>query len=64
MHTWLNNNPTVIVLLNSQGVLMRTTDANRIRQWVEDTQQTQLSRQECSKPRPGRFLAGGRYTAC
>ena len=63
MHTWLNNNPTVIVLLNSQGVLMRTTDANRIRQWVEDTQQTRLS-QECSKPRPGRFLAGGRYTAC
>lgn len=63
MHTQLNNNPTIIVLLNSQGVLMRTTDANRIRQWTEDTQKTRLS-QECSKPRPGRFLAGGRYAVC
>ena len=35
MHTWLNNKPTVIVLLDSWGKMTRIGDANRIKRWVE-----------------------------
>ena len=35
MQAWLNDRPTVIVLLNSWGRLTRIGDANRIKRWVE-----------------------------
>ena len=35
MHTWLNNKPTIIVLLDSWGKMTRIGDANRIKRWVE-----------------------------
>ncbi|OHC63078.1 MAG: peptidase S11 [Rhodocyclales bacterium GWA2_65_20] len=35
MHTWLNNKPIIIVLLDSWGKLTRIGDANRIKRWVE-----------------------------
>jgi len=35
MQAWLNNKPTIIVLLDSLGKMTRLGDANRIKQWVE-----------------------------
>ena len=35
MQAWLNNKPTIIVLLDSWGKLTRIGDANRIKCWVE-----------------------------
>jgi serine-type D-Ala-D-Ala endopeptidase (penicillin-binding protein 7) len=35
MQAWMNNRPTIIVLLDSQGRLTRIGDANRIRRWME-----------------------------
>ncbi|MDO9600711.1 MAG: peptidase, partial [Rhodocyclaceae bacterium] len=35
MLTWLNNKPTIIVLLDSWGKLTRVGDANRIKRWME-----------------------------
>ncbi|MBS3935487.1 MAG: D-alanyl-D-alanine endopeptidase [Sulfuritalea sp.] len=35
MQAWVNDRPTVIVLLNSWGRLTRIGDANRIKRWVE-----------------------------
>lgn len=35
MQAWLNNKPTIIVLLDSWGKLTRIGDANRIKKWVE-----------------------------
>jgi len=35
MQTWLDNRPTIIVLLDSWGKLTRIGDAKRIRQWLE-----------------------------
>lgn len=35
MQAWLNNRPTIIVLLDSLGKMTRIGDANRIRQWME-----------------------------
>jgi D-alanyl-D-alanine endopeptidase (penicillin-binding protein 7) len=35
MQAWLNNKPTIIVLLDSWGKLTRIGDANRIKRWVE-----------------------------
>jgi D-alanyl-D-alanine endopeptidase (penicillin-binding protein 7) len=35
MHTWLNNKPTIIVLLDSWGKMTRIGDAMRIKRWVE-----------------------------
>jgi D-alanyl-D-alanine endopeptidase (penicillin-binding protein 7) len=35
MQAWMNNRPTIIVLLDSQGKLTRIGDANRIRRWME-----------------------------
>ena len=35
MHAWLNNKPTIIVLLDSLGKMTRIGDANRIKRWVE-----------------------------
>jgi D-alanyl-D-alanine endopeptidase (penicillin-binding protein 7) len=35
MHTWINNKPTIIVLLDSWGKMTRIGDANRIKRWVE-----------------------------
>ena len=37
MQAWMNNRPTIIVLLDSQGRLTRIGDANRIRRWIEHT---------------------------
>ncbi|MBI3524043.1 MAG: D-alanyl-D-alanine endopeptidase [Betaproteobacteria bacterium] len=37
MQAWLNNKPTIIVLLDSLGKLTRIADANRIKRWVEHT---------------------------
>jgi D-alanyl-D-alanine endopeptidase (penicillin-binding protein 7) len=36
MQAWLNNKPTIIVLLDSWGRLTRIGDANRIKRWVEN----------------------------
>lgn len=35
MQTWLDNRPTIIVLLDSWGKLTRIGDAKRIRQWLK-----------------------------
>ena len=35
MQAWLNNKPTIIVLLDSAGRMTRIGDANRIKRWVE-----------------------------
>ena len=35
MQAWLNNKPTIIVLLDSAGRMTRIGDANRITRWVE-----------------------------
>ena len=35
MQAWLDNKPTIIVLLDSWGRLTRIGDANRIKRWVE-----------------------------
>ena len=35
MQAWLNNKPTIIVLLDSLGKMTRIGDANRIKRWVE-----------------------------
>jgi D-alanyl-D-alanine endopeptidase (penicillin-binding protein 7) len=35
MQVWLNNKPTIIVLLDSWGKMTRIGDANRIKRWVE-----------------------------
>ena len=35
MQAWVNNKPTIIVLLDSAGKLTRIGDANRIRRWIE-----------------------------
>lgn len=35
MQAWLNNKPTIIVLLDSLGKMTRLGDANRIKHWVE-----------------------------
>ncbi|MFY9329481.1 MAG: D-alanyl-D-alanine endopeptidase [Georgfuchsia sp.] len=37
MQVWLNNKPTIIVLLDSWGRLTRVGDANRIRRWIESS---------------------------
>ena len=36
MQAWLNNKPTIIVLLDSLGKMTRIGDANRIKRWVEN----------------------------
>lgn len=35
MQAWINNKPTIIVLLDSWGRMTRIGDANRIKRWVE-----------------------------
>jgi len=35
MQAWLNNKPTIIVLLDSWGKMTRIGDANRIKHWIE-----------------------------
>jgi D-alanyl-D-alanine endopeptidase (penicillin-binding protein 7) len=35
MQAWLNDKPTIIVLLDSWGKLTRIGDANRIKRWIE-----------------------------
>lgn len=35
MQTWINNKPTIIVLLDSWGKMTRIGDATRIKRWVE-----------------------------
>ncbi len=37
MQVWLNNKPTIIVLLDSWGKLTRIADANRIKRWIESS---------------------------
>ena len=37
MQAWLNNKPTIIVLLDSLGKMTRLGDANRIKHWVENS---------------------------
>ena len=41
MQAWLNNKPTIIVLLDAAGKLTRIGDANRIRRWIENAGLTQ-----------------------
>ena len=41
MQVWLNNKPTIIVLLDAAGKLTRIGDANRIRRWIENAGLTQ-----------------------
>ena len=36
MQAWLNDKPTIIVLLDSMGKMTRIGDANRIKQWIEN----------------------------
>jgi len=42
MQAWLNNKPTIIVLLDSLGRMTRIGDANRIKRWVETAALTRL----------------------
>lgn len=37
MQAWVNNKPTIIVLLDSWGKLTRVGDANRIKRWIESS---------------------------
>ena len=41
MQAWLNNKPTIIVLLDSLGRMTRIGDANRIKRWVESASLSQ-----------------------
>ena len=41
MQAWLNNKPTIIVLLDAAGKLTRIGDANRIKRWIENAGLTQ-----------------------
>ena len=41
MQVWLNDKPTIIVLLDAVGKLTRIGDANRIRRWIENAGLTQ-----------------------
>ena len=43
MQAWLNNKPTIIVLLDSWGKMTRIGDANRIKRWVESASLARLS---------------------
>ncbi|MCX7165317.1 MAG: D-alanyl-D-alanine endopeptidase [Rhodocyclales bacterium] len=43
MQAWLNNKPTIIVLLDSWGKMTRIGDANRIKRWVESASLTRPS---------------------
>ena len=43
MQAWLNNKPTIIVLLDSWGKMTRIGDANRIKRWVEAAAQARPS---------------------
>lgn len=43
MQAWLNNKPTIIVLLDSLGKMTRLGDANRIKHWVENGAARRLS---------------------
>jgi D-alanyl-D-alanine endopeptidase (penicillin-binding protein 7) len=45
MQTWLNNKPTIIVLLDSWGKLTRVGDANRIKRWIESLASSHASLQ-------------------
>ncbi|MGE5468912.1 MAG: D-alanyl-D-alanine endopeptidase [Ignavibacteria bacterium] len=38
MQTWINNKPTIIVLLDSWGKMTRIGDATRIKRWVESAE--------------------------
>ena len=42
MQAWLNNKPTIIVLLDSLGRMTRIGDANRIKRWVETATLTRM----------------------
>ncbi|MDP2810205.1 MAG: D-alanyl-D-alanine endopeptidase [Rhodocyclaceae bacterium] len=42
MQAWLNNKPTIIVLLDSWGRLTRIGDAQRIKRWVESAALQQM----------------------
>jgi D-alanyl-D-alanine endopeptidase (penicillin-binding protein 7) len=44
MQAWLNNKPTIIVLLDSWGRMTRIGDANRIKRWIENASANQLRR--------------------
>ena len=44
MQAWLNNKPTIIVLLDSLGKMTRIGDANRIKQWVENSSFAAITR--------------------
>jgi peptidase S11 D-alanyl-D-alanine carboxypeptidase 1 len=44
MQAWLTDKPVVIVLLDSAGKLTRVGDANRIKRWMEYTQQRDTAR--------------------
>ena len=35
MQAWLNNKPTILVLLDSWGKMTRIADAQRIKRWIE-----------------------------
>lgn len=43
MQTWVNNKPTIIVLLDSWGKLTRIGDANRIKRWIESVASVPVS---------------------
>ena len=43
MQVWLNNKPTIIVLLDSWGKMTRIGDANRIKRWVESASLARLA---------------------
>ena len=44
MQAWVNNKPTIIVLLDSWGKLTRVGDANRIKRWMESASLAQKTK--------------------
>ncbi|GAB4265847.1 MAG: hypothetical protein Kow0065_16640 [Methylomicrobium sp.] len=44
MQTWLNNRPTIIVLLNSWGQMTPIGDSNRIKEWIGGISVAELQR--------------------
>jgi D-alanyl-D-alanine endopeptidase (penicillin-binding protein 7) len=44
MQTWINNRPTIVVLLNSWGQMTPIGDSNRIKEWLNGISVAELQR--------------------
>ena len=58
MQAWVNNKPTIIVLLDSWGKLTRVGDAIRIKRWMESASLTQKTKAGLPVALGSAFMAG------